>query len=321
MDSKKITKLSILTLLCSGITSYLTTRFLVKTAMDRELPRGAKIVENRLSGVKANNEFLIKLKEDAEILEQKDLERVEIISYDGLSLVGHWEKVEHPKRVILAMHGWRSSWSKDFGMVTEFWNKQDCNVLYVEQRGQNASGGEYIGFGIAERKDCLEWIHWINNETQCSLPIYLAGVSMGATTVMMAAGLDLPANVHGIMADCGFTSPEEIWKHIIRNNLHITDGIKGFIADEMYQKKTNGEMWNYSTKEALKDSKIPLFLIHGSDDHFVPVQMSYDNYLACSAPKRLLIVPGADHGMSYFLNKEEYEEEALKFWEKYDNRV
>ena len=37
--------------------------------------------------------------------------------------------------------------------------------------------------------------------------IFLCGISMGCATTLMAAGLDLPDNVKGIIADCGFTSP------------------------------------------------------------------------------------------------------------------
>ena len=42
--------------------------------------------------------------------------------------------------------------------------------------------------------------------------IILAGISMGASTVLMAAGKPLPKNVIGVLADCGFSSPKEIIK-------------------------------------------------------------------------------------------------------------
>ena len=141
---------------------------------------------------------------------------------------------------------------------------------------------------------------------------------MGAATVLMAAGLDLPSNVHGIIADCGFTSPHAIWKHVANNNLHIAFGLRGAIADEMLKQKIQMGSDEYSTVEALQSSTIPVMLIHGTDDHFVPVEMTYENYKACAGPKRLLIVPGADHGMSYFVEKDRYEEEIKRFWRDFD---
>ena len=73
-----------------------------------------------------------------------------------------------------------------------------------------------------------------------------------------------------------------------------------------------------SCTEALKNCKVPVMFIHGTDDHFVPVEMTYENYKACASEKHLLIVPGAEHGMSYMVEKDKYEKEALHFWQKYD---
>ena len=77
-----------------------------------------------------------------------------------------------------------------------------------------------MGFGLLERYDCADWAAWV--QTQCPLPIYLSGISMGATTVLMTSGLSLPENVCVIMADCGFTSPYAIWEHVAKENLHLT---------------------------------------------------------------------------------------------------
>ena len=46
--------------------------------------------------------------------------------------------------------------------------------------------------------------------------------------------------------------------------------------------------------------------------------MTYENYKACAAPKRLLIIPGADHGMCYYYDKKEYERKLLNFFRDFD---
>ena len=203
-------------------------------------------------------------------------------------------------------------------MVADFWEDNDCSVLYAEQRGQGNSGGDYIGFGPIERYDCLDWINWVTNRCGNEVPIYLCGVSMGATTVLMAADLALPDNVHGIIGDCGFTSPHAIWKHVAKNNLHITFGLRGIMADTIYERKTQADAADESTVDALRNCSVPVMLIHGADDHFVPLKMTYENYNACASPKKLLIVPGADHGMSYFVDKEGYETMVKDFWRQFD---
>lgn len=187
-------------------------RYLVSIALDRDLPPSPKRGQARLTGSGTDDALLERMRDAAAALENAGCETVTITAHDGVQLVGHWQTCEEPERVIIAMHGWRSTWAKDFGVVAESWHKQHCNVLYVEQRGQDGSGGDYMGFGLLERYDCLDWINWVNQAGHSvyegrRLPIYLCGVSMGATSVLMAAGLPLPANVRGIIADCGFTSP------------------------------------------------------------------------------------------------------------------
>ena len=49
-------------------------------------------------------------------------------------------------------------------------------------------------------------------------PLILGGLSMGATTVLLASCFDFPANVRAIIADCGFTSPYEIAKSVLRRD-------------------------------------------------------------------------------------------------------
>lgn len=297
---------------------YMGSEYLVKLALDREMPKSSDKNKAKLAGSKKLVEFAEAADITANNLENGELREVKIESADGISLAGHWYECPGAKRIIVAMHGWRSSWSRDFGAISEFWHANGCSVLYAEQRGQNNSGGEYMGFGVLERHDCFEWIKWVNENTNSALPVYLSGVSMGAATVLMAAGLELPENVHGIMADCGFTSPHAIWKHVAEKNLHLSYGIIGRVADDMCKRKINIGSRDYSTTYALANTNVPVLFIHGSDDHFVPVEMTYENYKACASPKRLLIVPGADHAMSYYMEKDKYEQSMLDFWKDFD---
>lgn len=124
--------------------SYKLTKSLVGAAMDREEPKIVKKSMKKISGSEKLSEIIERMDAAAERLENSGCETVEITSDDGLKLVGHWKTPENPKRVIVAMHGWRSSWTKDFGIISEFWEKNDCAVLYAEQRAQGMSEGEHM---------------------------------------------------------------------------------------------------------------------------------------------------------------------------------
>ena len=299
-----------------GAVTYGTTGYLMKIAMDRKLPsipymdRAKKMLSGGMPDVHQLQDMAIA----AQKLEATPHTVVMIEAHDGQQLVGHWFPNKRAKRVIVAMHGWRSGWSSDFGIVADFWNHNECSVLYCEQRGQGNSGGEYMGFGLIERHDCLSWCHWVNSYVQNQMPLYLVGVSMGATTVLMASDLDLPQNVCGIIADCGFTSPKDIWKYVAEHNLHLSYRIYGNAADRFCRRKLQVDSGSCNTMKCLKNAKAPVLLIHGTEDRFVPVEMTYQNYRACTSPKQLLIVPGAGHGMSYFVEQNRYQQAVKSFF-------
>ncbi|MBQ7932220.1 MAG: alpha/beta hydrolase [Clostridia bacterium] len=302
--------------------SHAITEYLMRVALDRQAPKSMVKSQEKMMGEKQNRELVARIRNAAASLEERVTETAEITAEDGTRLVGHWWPCEKPKRVVIAMHGWRSTWSQDFGIIADFWHDSGCSILFAEQRGQGNSGGDYMGFGLTERFDCRDWVNWVNEKTDMLLPVYLGGVSMGAATILMASGLDMPDNVAGIVADCGFTSPYAIWKHVVQDNFHLSyDGIRSAAATDLCRRKIQTAANSYSTTEALKNTDIPVLFIHGTDDHFVPVEMTYENYKACASEKHLLIVPGAEHAMSYLADKAAYENAIRNFWKLYDYRT
>ncbi len=297
--------------------SHMITRNLIEIALKRRGPGIMNRMKTRLSRSRRIGDFQKEIERTGAALLEKRMEQVEIRSRDGLRLVGHWYPCENAKRVLIAMHGWRSAWYKDFGMIADFWHNEGCSILFAEQRGQNNSDGEYMTFGYMERYDCLDWILWVNGHTEKRYPVYLAGLSMGASTVLMAAGLALPENTRGVIADCGFTCAYDIWRHVVKENMKLSYGLRDRAVDRFCRKNIHAKSREITTVTAMQNTKIPILFIHGTDDTFVPVRMTYENYQACHAPKELLIVPGAIHGQSYYTEKERYEAATRAFWDRY----
>lgn len=300
-----------------GLSLAISCRYLVKLAMDRETSPAAERELERVSGSAMGPAVTALLAYGKQNLEKAGCVTVQTQSHDGLRLVGHWLAAENPRRIVIAMHGWRGSWSRDFGLISGFWREQGCSILFAEQRGQGCSGGAHIGFGMLERHDCLRWVQWVQ-QNHPGLPVYLAGVSMGATTVLMTGGMDLPDCVRGILADCGYTSAHAIWKHVAEHNLHLRYSLYAAAANDLCRKRIALDARDYSTLDAMAECEVPVLLIHGTDDSFVPISMTYENYKACAAPKRLLVVPGAEHAMSYLTDRAAYEKAITEFWESYD---
>lgn len=233
-------------------------------------------------------------------------ERVFITSHDGLKLCGYYYEVKKCAPLRIMFHGYRSHGSIDFCGGLEESIAAGCNALVVDQRAHGLSEGKYLTFGIKERYDVLSWVDYAVGRFGKDQKIVLLGMSMGASTVLMASGLALPENVIGIIADCGYSSPSAI--------------IKKVIADEKYPRaltyhfvRAGGRIFGgfdieeTSATDALAGSSTPTLFIHGDDDRFVPYEMGVENYTAYAANnKKMLTVNGAGHALSYMVDRDAY---------------
>jgi len=140
---------------------------------------------------------------------------------------------------------------------------------------------------------------------------------MGASTMLFLADAELPDNVMGIIADCGFTSPKDIIACVFRRVIHVPAGPVLWAA-ELFARVFGGFSFaEKDTRKILRNSKLPVFMVHGTSDGFVPCQMTQEGYAACTGPKELLLVEGADHGISFLIDRERYTERIVNFLEKY----
>ena len=154
----------------AAVAAYRTTsKALMNLALGREHPKVMEKNKELLMGSQDLSEVINTVMEKAAELEDKSLERVEITSHDGIKLVGHFRAAKNPQRIVLAFHGWRSTWSQDFGIISDFYYESGCSVLFAEQRAQGGSEGEYMGFGLLERYDAYEWVKWADENNTSGL--------------------------------------------------------------------------------------------------------------------------------------------------------
>ena len=182
----------------------------------------------------------------------------------------------------------------------------------VDQRAHGESDGNVITFGIQEKYDCLDWVNYAVERFGPEVKIMLSGVSMGASTVLMASELDLPPQVVGISADCGYSSPEAIIRKVCRD-MGISDKL-GYPFVCLGARVFGGfSMKDGGAVEAVKHAKVPILIIHGEEDDFVPFSMAREIYDACASEKYYLAIKGAGHGLSFFCDFDTYAEEERVF--------
>ena len=244
---------------------------------------------------------------------QMPQEDVSIRSFDGLTLRGKYYEYAPGAPIELMIHGYRGSSERDMSGGVQRAFRLGRSALIIDQRASGRSEGNVITFGVREHRDCLAWVAFMVKKFGPDVKIILTGISMGASTVLMASGQELPENVIGILADCGYTSAREIIHKILRQIRlpirlvypFVKLGARLFAGFDLEQA---------DARKAVQNCTRPVIFYHGDGDDFVPWEMSRDNHAACPSRKKLVIIPGAGHGLSFPADQERYVAELREFF-------
>lgn len=246
-------------------------------------------------------------------LDECDCEEIYIKAYDGVTLFARYYHIKDGAPVQIMMHGYKGNAKRDMCGGHKLARKLCHNILLIDHRGCGNSKGKTVTFGVKERLDALYWVNYISKRFN-NPPIFLVGVSMGGATALMATDLDLPKNVVGAIADCPFSSPRAIIKKVCADR-GMPQAIYPFVTLGAYifgHFSPNKE----GAVKSVRNAKIPILILHGTNDGFVPYQMSEEIYASATGVKYFHGFEGADHGMSYMSNPTKYEEATVKFIEE-----
>ncbi len=306
-----------MTMICLGVLAAVgvgETAYFYRRTMKRN---NAKVERTmKMSGTDWSQYMPMMEKRKAFMLAQahKDVHQM---SFDGLKLHATYfpsiDENRDRKKVAICFHGYTSHGMSDYIGLSDYYLKRGYAMLLPDARAHGLSEGEYIGFGCLDRKDALVWINWVIQEVGEDVEIILHGTSMGGATVLMASGLELPAQVKGIISDCGFTSPKEVFTHVLNSMYHLPTFpvIPG--ADAINKKLAGYGMDECNAKREVAKAKVPILFIHGSNDTFVPCKMCHEIYDCCASPKKKLIIEGAAHAESYYKDTQKYEQAMSDF--------
>ena len=291
------------------ITGFITGNFLFNLALN---PKSSKSMI--FNGEIDEEKELMKIENEKWLSENaKDV----YISNKKLNLHSYEVKSKKESKIwIIAVHGYTDS---AYFMVNsaKIFLSYGYNVLIPDLRAHGKSEGKYIGMGWLDKDDIRLWIDWIIDRDP-EAEIVLHGISMGAATVMMVSGLDLPDNVKAAVEDCGYTSVWDIFADELKALFHLPP----FPVMNMYSVMSR-IITGYTPKEAssldmLSESEIPMLFIHGDDDHFVGTYMLDICFDAKrNGDKEKLLVPDAGHGEAYLREPELYFNTVHEFISRY----
>lgn len=239
--------------------------------------------------------------------QKQNKEKIKILSQDGLALQGMLLPCTNSKKIILAVHGFHSNGSNDYAIFAPFYQAMGYQMLLVDARAHGESEGNYIGFGVHEKYDCICWIQYLVERFGEDCQIVLHGISMGGATVLMTGGEKLPSQVKGIISDCSYSSAKEEFKYLMKNHYHLPVFPILHMTTFMAKLKAGFSIKECSVLEQTRKIEVPVLFIHGEADDFVPTWMVYRLYNACNARKHLALIHDASHAISYYVDPEKYE--------------
>ncbi|MFV0556228.1 MAG: alpha/beta hydrolase [Lactovum sp.] len=248
------------------------------------------------------------------------LEKVEMtMTHDNLEQKAWYVPAEKKtNQTVIVVHGYRSDKTamRQYGQL---FHELGYNVLMPDNRAAGESEGQLISYGFWEKYDLISWANQLVADTP-TVDITLFGLSMGAATVMMASSEEsLPSNVQRVIEDCGYSN---VWDETVYQGKQMYD-----IPTEpfLYQVSAMSKIrdgWFYQEADVMKalaKNELPILLIHGDKDDYVPTAMLTENYNAVKkgTAKEKLLVKGAEHAKSFETNPELYRQTISAFLKKY----
>lgn len=237
----------------------------------------------------------------------------EIISFDNLTLKAKYYEYKKGAPIEIMLHGYRGYGERDMSTGVRRAFECERNALVVDQRASGYSEGKIITFGVKECKDCLSWVDFVIKEFGNDVKIILTGVSMGAATVCNASGCNLPKNVVGVLADCGYNDPGDIIKKVIVD-MHLPPKLLYPFIKLGARIFGHFNLEEMTPNEQVKKAQVPIIFYHGGKDELVPHHMSKKLYDACASRKKFVTIEEAKHGISYIVEPIKYVTELKEFF-------
>ena len=197
---------------------------------------------------------------------------------DLKQIYGWWiPAASQEKGVVLYFHGAGHNLSAYKGDLKAL-HQMGFSVFAIDYRGYGLSKGNFPSEAQIYEDARSAWQYLIQQRQVLPSRIYIFGVSLGG-----AIAIDL-AHKHpeaaALIVVSSFTSMQDQASSL---------GFWMFPLDRLLTQR-------FESLQKIKSVKVPVLLAHGAGDNYVPSWMSQKMYDAASEPKKLLLIPGADHG-------------------------
>lgn len=206
----------------------------------------------------------------------------------GITLKG-WqgEALGERRGSVVYLHGVADNRCSGSGVLERF-RKAGFDVLAYDSRAHGESGGDAATYGFHEKEDLRSVIASLKPG-----PVFVIGSSLGAAVALQTAALE--PRISGVVAAESFAdfrtvvnerAPAIFTRSAVARSIALAEKESGFQIDAV------------SPAAAARSIQVPVLLIHGDADSATPPWHSQRIFEALQSPKRLILVPGAEHNGS-----------------------
>lgn len=250
--------------------------------------------------------------------QEQQFEEINMTSYDDLNLKGYFLEAKEPSnKLVVFAHGYLGR-ASDMSLYGQYYYEElGYNMFTADARGHGQSEGDYIGFGWHDRLDYVDWMNLLIEKLGPDTEIVLHGLSMGAATVLMTSGEELPNNVKVVIADSPYTSVHDMFSYQMKRMFKLPSFPILNSTSMVTKMKADYSLKEASALEQVKKTDIPILYIHGNADTFVPTKHARKLYENTNSDTELVTFDGAGHGEAFVIAREEYIKNLNHFLNKY----
>ncbi|MCR5793941.1 MAG: alpha/beta hydrolase [Solobacterium sp.] len=260
----------------------------------------------------SNDPYVQVRREAKERLQKVTGEDLWITSEDGLRLHALWLENADAERIIICVHGYRGTYSGNFGVPYDFL-KDTCSFLMIDARTRGQSEGTYITYGAKEKDDVYLWLQKVLEITE-DLPVYLYGVSMGSSTVLMNTARQKHERFKGVIADCGYTDMQTIITEVMEKDYHLPPFPLIPLIGCWCRLLAHFRMEDADALAVLRNANVPVLFLHGLKDNYVTVHHTIENSAVCASVHNTVLFENAGHGACAASDPKRYSEAMHAFF-------
>jgi fermentation-respiration switch protein FrsA (DUF1100 family) len=208
-----------------------------------------------------------------------------------------WPDADPKAPVVFYLHGARWNLTGNLNRIAQL-RRFGFSVFAIDYRGFGQSDGDLPSEASVYEDARVGWQWVVAREPDPARRLIYGHSLGGAVAVDLAASLAQDADgARGLIVESSFTTFADIAAEVTR----------GWLPSGVVTQK-------FDSLGKIGQIRMPVLLVHGAGDRYVPARFSEELYAAAPSPKRLLLVPNGSHNNSLVVGNSDYRRALVEFF-------